>query len=112
MILNSGSWFQDVFAGPENDFVRASNPFRGGRFRRNLLTNLAGSSAKPRRSFRQQAAAGLNKDLSACDDVGIAGVLAPMMADAADRGHKQHAGRHDRGENLGVMTGAAGHADG
>src|ERR1700681_2340274 len=112
MILNSGSWFQDVFAGQENDFVSASNPFRGCRCPRSLFTDLAGSSAKACRSFRQQAAAGLNKDLGACDDVGIAGVFAPMMADAADRGHKQHAGRHDGGENLGVMTGAAGHADG
>src|SRR5258705_10722758 len=60
--------------------------------------------------FRQQAPAGLNKDLSTCDDVGIAGVFAPMMADAVDRGHKQHAGRHDRPENLRAMTAAAGHA--
>ena len=35
----------------------------------------------------------------------------PVMADAADRGHEQHARRHDGGENLGVMAGAAGHAD-
>src|SRR6202165_4515950 len=67
---------------------------------------------KSQGSFRQQTPAGLDKDLSTGDDVGIAGVFAPMMADAADRGHKQHAGRHDGGENLGVMTGAAGHADG
>jgi len=40
MILHSGFWFQDVFAGLENDFVSASNRFRGGRFRRSLLTNL------------------------------------------------------------------------
>src|SRR6266446_8354237 len=56
--------------------------------------------------------AGVNKDLSPCDDVGIVCVFAPMMTDAANRGHKQHARRHDRRENLGVMTGAAGHADG
>ena len=34
-----------------------------------------------------------------------------MVTDAADRGHKQHAGGHNRGEYLGVMTRAAGHAD-
>src|SRR3981081_1367684 len=67
---------------------------------------------KPRCSFRQQAPAGLNKDLSACDDVVVAGVCAPVMTDAADRGHKQHASGHDSGENLGVVTGAAGHPDG
>jgi hypothetical protein len=27
MILNSGSWFQDVFAGQENDFAGAANGF-------------------------------------------------------------------------------------
>jgi hypothetical protein len=65
---------------------------------------------KPRGSRRQQAPAGVDKDLGPGDDVGIAGVLAPMMADAADRGHEQHSGRHDGGENLGVMAGAARHA--
>src|ERR1700694_2214037 len=66
---------------------------------------------KSQGSFRQQAPAGLNKDLGPRDDVGIAGVFAPMMTDAADRGHEQHAGRHDGGENLGVMAGAAGHTE-
>ena len=57
---------------------------------------------------RQLAPVGVSKDLSACDDVGIGSVFAPMMTDAADRGHKHHACRHDSGENLGIMTGAAG----
>src|SRR6202142_31914 len=71
----------------------------------------ANSSRKPQRSFRQQSPAGLNKDLRTRDDVGIGSVFAPVMTDATDRRYEQHAGRHDRGKNLGVMTGAAGHAD-
>src|SRR4051794_17725329 len=66
---------------------------------------------KPYGSFRQQAPASLDKDPRTHDDVGICSILTPMMADAADRGHEHHAGRHDRGENLGVMTRGAGHAD-
>ena len=34
----------------------------------------------------------------------------PVVRDAADRGHEQHACRHDGGEHLGVMAGAARHA--
>src|SRR6266404_1204172 len=64
-----------------------------------------------RASFRQQAPAGFDKDLRTCDDVGVAGVFTPVMTDAADRGYEQHARRHGRGENLGVMAGAAWHAD-
>jgi hypothetical protein len=62
---------------------------------------------KPERSFRQQASAGFDKDLRTCDDVGVAGVFTPVMTDAADRGYEQHARRHDRGENLGVLAGCA-----
>src|SRR6202171_4861975 len=71
----------------------------------------ADAMTKPERSFRQQAPAGFDKDLRTCYDVGVAGVFTPVMTDAADRGYEQHARRHDRGENLGVMAGAAWHAD-
>src|SRR3977135_3412296 len=56
-------------------------------------------------SFRQQTPAGLDKYLGSSDDVGIISVFAPMMTDASDRRHEQHAGRHDGGENLRVVTG-------
>src|SRR5471030_1976613 len=39
----------------------------------------------PRRSRRQQAPAGLNEHRVSRDDVGVIGVLAPMMTDATDR---------------------------
>jgi hypothetical protein len=69
------------------------------------MRGLAGSS------FRQQAPAGFDKDLRTGDDVGVACVFTPVMTDAADGGYEQHARRHDRGENLGIMAGAAWHAD-
>src|SRR3954452_24296920 len=54
----------------------------------------------------------INKDLSTRDYVGIRGVFGPVVTDAADRGHKHHARRHDRREDLGIMTRAARHAHG
>jgi len=59
----------------------------------------------------QQAPAGFDKHLGSRDDVGVGGVLAPVMADAADRRYEQHRRRHDGGEDLGVVTGAARHPD-
>ena len=56
------------------------------------------TSARGRRL--QQPAAGFDKDFCAGDDVGIISVLGPVMADAADRRHEQHACRHDAGENF------------
>src|SRR4051794_16606366 len=64
-----------------------------------------------RGSLRQQAPASLDKDPRTYDDVGITSVFAPVMADTADRGHEHHAGRHDGGENLGVMAGGTRHAE-
>ena len=58
----------------------------------------------------QQPPAGFDKDFCAGDDVGIVGVLGPVVADAADRGHEQHGCGHDGCENLRVMAGAARHA--
>ncbi len=60
--------------------------------------------------LRQQAPAGLGEDLRTRDDILVGRVLPPMMADAADRGHEQHARRHEGGEHLSVMSGAARHA--
>ena len=55
-------------------------------------------TARPRSvSPLQEAAAGVGEDPRAGDDVGIAGIFGPVVADAADRGHEQHAGGHDRG---------------
>src|SRR5258705_7513613 len=62
-------------------------------------------------SSRQQAPASFDKDLRAGHDVGVVSIFTPMMTDAADRGYEKHARRRDRRENLGVMAGAAGHAD-
>src|SRR5258706_3547971 len=67
---------------------------------------------KPERSSRQQSPASFDKALRAGHDVGVVSIFTPMMTDAADRGYEKHARRHDRRENLGVMAGAARHADG
>ena len=37
-------------------------------------------------------------------DIGVVGVLAVVMRDAADRGHEDHARRHQRREILGIMS--------
>ena len=63
-------------------------------------------------SGREQPPAGLDNHLRASNDVGVGGVLAPVMADAIDRGYKQHAGGHDRGEYLGIVASAAWHPNG
>jgi hypothetical protein len=57
----------------------------------------------------QQLPAGLDKDFGAQDDIGIVGIFVPVMADAANGRYEQHAGRHDRGQHLSIMTGAARH---
>jgi hypothetical protein len=61
-------------------------------------------------SSREQFPAGVDEHLRACDDIGIGRVFLPVMADAVDRGHEHHAGRHDVGEHLGIMAGGAWHA--
>src|SRR6516165_7428681 len=61
-------------------------------------------------SWCQEAPAGFDKHLCPRDDIGVFGVFVPVMADTADRGHEQHPGRHDRGEDLGIVTGTAWHA--
>ncbi|KAH2777227.1 hypothetical protein KXW38_009409, partial [Aspergillus fumigatus] len=60
-------------------------------------------------SSRQQFPARLDEYFRADDDIGVIGVFDPVMADAADRRHEQHARRHDGGEYLRVMAGAARH---
>ncbi len=60
----------------------------------------------------EEPPAGVDEDLRARDDVGVGGVLGPVVADAADRRHEQHGRGHDGREQLRVVAGAAGHANG
>src|SRR5215470_1269619 len=53
----------------------------------------------------------IGENLRAEHDVLVTGILAPMMADATDRGHKQHGGRQLAREPLSVMPSAGWHAD-
>src|SRR5919109_1037509 len=62
-----------------------------------------GSAAQDRRCCGRH-------DLAAKDDVLFLGIFAPVMADASDARHEQHARGHALREDLGVMAGTAGHA--
>jgi len=53
---------------------------------RTFLPNIASCRGPERVSLRPVRA---GKDLRTRDDIGVRGVFAPMMADAADRRHKQ-----------------------
>src|SRR5262245_9349292 len=53
----------------------------------------------------------ISEYLRAEHDVLVARILAPMMADATDRGDKQHGGRQFAREPLSVVPSAGRHAD-
>ena len=61
-------------------------PWRGAENRGQAASGLAA----------EYAAAGVEKDLRTGDDIGVARVFLPMMTDATDRRHEQHASRQDR----------------
>jgi hypothetical protein len=48
--------------------------------------------------------AGIDKDLRTRDDIGIGSVFGPMITDATDLKHEQHACGHDRCENFGYRV--------
>ena len=79
-----------------------SAPSGGGRVRRKLDEP---SHATPSISAAASASAGQPSTMSV-----LAGVLRPVVADAADAGDEQHRGGQSLGEDLRVVAGAARHA--